>query len=350
MEWTVFQWIGGSLDAMLNTFVSQTASNVILGFQLTILTCVTLYITLTGYAISSGAVEAPFPTFLKQCIKISIIAAFCMTVDSYTATVVSAIHGLESGLADIVSTSNAHSSNIYQVLDESTNKGLNVAYDMLGKAAKREFYELGQMFWDALNALLMAMAVFLIHLPAAATIILAKLGLGVLLGIGPIFIAALMFPVTAQWFDRWFQQALSFALEIAIAMVVVTVGVALFKHLFDQVIVVGDDNPITSFFQILATALLIFFALKKTSGLGSSLAGGISFGAVTFRNMADAVGNVVNPKTTRRDMQSGMMVTAGRTNHMVAGNTVWNPAYRQHVLQNLGKNWGPATGGSVKGN
>ena len=33
-------------------------------------------------------------------------------------------------------------------------------------------------------------------------------------------------------------------------------------------------------------------------------------------------------------MQSGMMVTAGRTNHLAAGNTMWNPAYRQHVLQN----------------
>ncbi len=65
--------------------------------------------------------------------------------------------------------------------------------------------------------------------------------------------------------------------------------------------------------------------------------------------MAHGIGNVVNPKTTRCDMQSGMMVTAGRTNHMIAGNTMWIPAYRQQVLQNMGKKWGPATGGSVNG-
>jgi len=34
----------------------------------------------------------------------------------------------------------------------------------------------------------------------------------------------------------------------------------------------------------------------------------------------------------------GMMVTAGRTNHMIAGNTIWSPAYREHLLQNMGKN------------
>ncbi len=48
-----------------------------------------------------------------------------------------------------------------------------------------------------------------------------------------------------------------------------------------------------------------------------------------------------------RDMQSGMMVTGGRLNHLAAGNTMWNPAYRQHVMQNMGKNWGPASGGSI---
>ena len=267
----------------------------------------------------------------------------------YTSTVVSAIQGLESGLADIMSSPGATSTNVYQVLDKSVSSGLDVAYDMLGKAAKREFYEIGQMFWDLLNALVMAIAVFLIHLPAAATIIMAKLGLGILLGIGPLFIAALMFPITAPWFDKWFQQVMSFILEIAIVMVVVTVGVALYKALFDKVIVTGADNPIASFVQIIALALIVLFALKKTSGMGAQIAGGISFGAVTFRNMAEGVGNVVNPKTTRRDMQSGMMVTAGRTNHMMAGNTMWNPAYRQHVMQNMGKNWGPAKGGKVTG-
>ncbi|AZY51392.1 hypothetical protein [Bordetella avium] len=109
------------------------------------------------------------------------------------------------------------------------------------------------------------------------------------------------------------------------------------------------EDPLRKFVQIIVLALIILFAQRKSSGLGARLAGGIAFDAVTFRSMAQGIGNVVNPKTTRRDMQSGMMVTAGRTNHMIAGNTMWNPAYRQHVLQNMGKNWGAATGGSVNG-
>ncbi len=101
--------------------------------------------------------------------------------------------------------------------------------------------------------------------------------------------------------------------------------------------------------QIIVLALTVFLAQRKTSGFGDKLAGGIAFDAVTFRSMAQDIGNVVNSRTTRRDMQSSVMVTACRTNHMIAGNTMWNPGYRQHVLQTTGKNWGPATGGSVNG-
>ncbi len=106
------------------------------------------------------------------------------------------------------------------------------------------------MLRDGLNALLMAIAVFLIHLPAAAISILAKLGLG------PLFIAALMFPSTAKWFDKWFVQVLAYILEIAITMVVVSVGLALFKALLDKVMRTGTDHPINSFFQIIALIVL----------------------------------------------------------------------------------------------
>ncbi|KRB10407.1 hypothetical protein ASD87_14475 [Achromobacter sp. Root170] len=89
------------------------------------------------------------------------------------------------------------------------------------------------------------------------------------------------------------------------------------------------------------------FVQRKARGVGARRAGGVAFDAVTFRTIAQNNAAVVNPATTSRNMHSGMMVAAGRTNLMIAGNTMWNPAYRQHVLQNMGENWGPATGGSV---
>ena len=83
-----------------------------------------------------------------------------------------------------------------------------------------------------------------------------------------------MFPITATWFDRWFQQAMACILEIAITMVVVTVGVSLFKALFDKVIATNADNPISSFVQIIFLALIVLFALaRKRAALALKLPG-----------------------------------------------------------------------------
>ena len=78
----------------------------------------------TVYTMSTGAVEAPFRTFIKQCTKILIITAFCITANSYTATFVPAIQGLETDFADIMSTPNAQATSIYQVLVTWRKKGL----------------------------------------------------------------------------------------------------------------------------------------------------------------------------------------------------------------------------------
>ena len=103
--------------------------------------------------------------------------------------------------------------------------------------------------------------------------------------------------------------------------------------------------------MVVLTGVLCWIILQA-GGMASGLAGGVSMAATMgIRHLMSPVTgglNIVNPMTTRRDMQSGMMVTARRANHLVAGNTMWNPAYRQHVMQNMGKNWGKATGGSVK--
>ena len=75
----VFQFIGETVQNATNAFVTPAATNLMYALQMIAITGVTLYIVLTGYAISTGAIESPFWTFVKQCVKIVIIAAFALT-------------------------------------------------------------------------------------------------------------------------------------------------------------------------------------------------------------------------------------------------------------------------------
>ena len=177
-----------------------------------------------------------------------------------------------------------------------------------------------------------------------------------MLGIGPVFVALLLWPATSKFFDSWFGQVMTYILRIALVAAVMGLAFKGFDAVINSVDLDSDQNTLFTSLVLITFTLVMFWLLAEANNVAGQLAGGISSAAVTLRGMAQGAmspmqgaANVINRQSTRRDMQSGMMVTAGRLNHLAAGNTLVNPAYRAHVMANLGKNWGKAPGGKVKG-
>jgi type IV secretion system protein VirB6 len=199
----------------------------------------------------------------------------------------------------------------------------------------------------------------LILLPAGAMIIIANAGLTLMLGIGPLFIIGLMWPPTAKFFDSWFGMVLNYILRVALLSAVSAFAVAAFSAYTSSVNPAGDQNTLFTALCMAVMAGILTWLLRETNNIASALAGGMSSVAVSFRDLAAPVaggvraakgaGNMVNPVSTRRDLQSGMMATGTRLDHLMAGNTVLNPAYRQALKDNIGRNWGRKRGGGVTG-
>lgn len=352
----VFQYIGASVLNATNAFVQPAAARLIEAIQLLILTGVTLYIVLTGYAISTGAIESPFWTFVKLCMKIIIIAFFALTADGYFNYVVEAIYGLEQGLTTVMSGA-PDGSNIYQVLDRALAKGFELVQLCQVRGDAAGFTAFGSMIGWYLSCITIALATVLVTVLGAGVIIVAKFSLAIMLGLGPLFIALLMFPATAKFFDSWFGQVLNYVITIVIMSVIMSFAVGAFEQYIDAADFNGSDiNPLIASLQVGALTAVLMWIIMQSGGMASGLAGGVSAAAMSIRQLAmplsaatAAANHIVNAQSTRRDMQSGMMVTAGRSNHIAAGNSILNPAYRQHVMSNLGKNWGSKKGGDVKG-
>lgn len=359
MESNLFEWIGGSIDMTLNSFVQTTSGNVISVFLGPFTIAGGVFFAIMGLMAMGGYIDAPVKHLFKTCFKWLIVGGLALNASTYMGWVVAALQGLETSMADAFSaTGNATAAtSVYQVLDKAVNDGFQIGADMLSKMGKRSWYEAGMMFWDLLNALIIFAATILIALPAGAMVIAAKVLLSIMLGIGPFFIAMLLFgQVTAQWFDRWIGQVLTYIMQIALITTVLSMGVKFFSELTADVLGRTNDHPIGTMLEILLLSGVVFYMLQQAYAVGGALAGGVATAGITLRQMAQgavapgaAINNMVNPMTTRRDMQSGMMTTARAANHWVAGNTMWNPAYRQHIRENVGKNWGPANGGEVSG-
>lgn len=360
MDPMVFQFIGETVSNATDAFVGPAAANLIFGLQMLAVTGVTLYIVLTGYAISTGAIESPFWTFVKQCLKIVIIAAFALSADGYSGHVMDTLNALEVGLSDAMNTSGGPpATSIYQVLDQSLGKGLEIVAECFQQADEAG-WNFGAVLGWAIAGCIVALGTVLVSMLGGAVIIVAKFSLAIIFALGPLFILALMFPITARFFDSWFSQAMNYILTVVIMAIVMTFAMKAYDAFIAGADFSGDgnSNPMFAALQIGALTGVLIWIILQVGGIASGLAGGVSMAAMGVRHLimpvtgglkgAKGVGNMVNPMTTRRDMQSGMMVTARRANHLVGGNTMWNPAYRQHVMQNMGKNWGRAKGGSIK--
>jgi type IV secretion system protein VirB6 len=357
----VFQFIGESVTNATNAFVTPAAQRVMFGIQMLVLTGVTLYITLTGYAIMQGAVQQPFSLFVKQSIKIAIIAVFALTVDGYVNGVTSAFGGLEEGLGGFLTgtpTTNGPTS-IYAVLDQSLGKGFELVNHCFKKADEAG-WSIGSALAWAIDGVVIAIGTIVVAMLGGSVVIVAKFAIAIMFAVGPLFVACLMFPITARFFDSWFGQTLHHTIVVVIVAVVMAFAMKMFNVFVDGADFSGsgDTNPTFAALQIGTVTAVLARMILQIGGMASGLAGGISMAALTLRDLASPVTgglnaarggyNMLNPMSTRRDLESGMLVTARRSNHLVAGNTMWNPAYRQHVLSNLGKNWGRKQGGEVK--
>ncbi|EGH70928.1 type IV secretion system protein, partial [Pseudomonas syringae] len=162
------------------------------------------------------------------------------------------------------------------------------------------------------------------------------------------------FPATQRYFDSWLGQVMTYIFRIALMATVLSLAIVIFNNLVSAVDLESDQNTLYTSLLLIGATVVLARLLDEMNTVSGQLAGGMSLATLTFGRMVAGAtsplrvaGNTINRQSTRRDMQSGMMVTGGRLNHLAAGNTMWNPAYRQHVMQNMGKNWGPAAGGKT---
>lgn len=356
MDAGIFQFIGQFLDTALNPFITETVGNVISIFTVLFIGCAAIHITMMGYSMSLGYIELPFSTFLKTCFKYIFIAALALKADTYMEWVVGSLQSLETGFTSAFAGSGGPSTSVYQVVDAALGKGWGIAADLWEKAGNRGITEMGTMIGEYFNAAIIAVATGLLGVPAGGMIVVAKAALTIMLGIGPLFITLVLWPVTARFFDSWFGQVMTYILRIALISAVLGLAFKGFDAIINSVDLDSEQNTLFTALIIVSFTAVMFWLLAEANSVAGTLAGGASSAALTLRGMAQGAtapmrgaANAINGKTTRRDMQSGQMVTAGRLNHLVAGNTAWNPAYRQHVMQNMGKNWGRAKGGKVSG-
>lgn len=343
MEPNIFQFIGESVTNATAIFTAPAAARLILALKGIVVVCVTIYLMITGYMIMVGAVATPVWSFFVLSARILIVSAFALQIDLYTNTVLEFFTSLEVGLATAMSSTGATPTSVYQSLDQTLGQALSIVTRCFQMAIT---WNPGEAIAWVVTGMLVLLGSGGLLVLGAVVLIIAKFAIAVLFALGPLFIFALLFPVTAKFFEAWFAQVMNYLLVGVIVGIVLAFAMAAFSRFVVGADFSGDGevNPIRAAAEITALTGILGLLIWNARTLAQGLAGGMSLVGVTIRQLA----NVTDPVSTRRDLETGHMVTARRSNHLIAGNTAINPAYRQHVMQNMFKNYGKAKGGKVK--
>ncbi|WP_438391698.1 type IV secretion system protein [Caballeronia sp. DA-9] len=391
----LFTSIGGTLENGTATYVTSTSAALSSALVPVVTTSVTIWIITYGLAVIRGESHEAVPAFAWRGLKVALILAFALGSGIYQSQVISAVNGATTGLAQTIQ--NAAASNgagnpgcgavnasavsggtaggsdtgIYQTLDCYDQQVALVAGAYFKKAAHESvgFSMIGASIGDLICGVVAAIggAIFLIVL--GVEVVMARMLLDLVLGLGPIFIACAAFAPSARFFEAWTAKVANYALLQVLVAAFLGMALSAFSADLTTLGVTGS-SPATNAAALeaqvqttldgasdIATALGLFMTAVFLTMVGwqlpavaSGLAGGATlsgFGSfmagVASRSFVDSLGKALRGARGGRGGQPGGTIdnASGRSGGAGGNGSAGSiPAYQRAARDHLGRDGG----------
>jgi len=230
----LFTAIGGTLENGMSTYVTTVSSALSSALVPIVTTAVTIWVIAYGLAIVRGEAHEAIPAFAWRGLKVASILAFALGSGIYQQQLVEAVSGATSGLAQTIqnaantagggnpgcgsvsgsAVTATNATSIYQTLD-CYDQQIDLVLDAYSEKATHEGLSpsgIAAAIGDIVCGFVAAIggAIFLIVL--AFEVVMGRMLLDLVLGIGPIFIACAAFAPTARFFEAWTAKVANYAL------------------------------------------------------------------------------------------------------------------------------------------
>ncbi len=303
MPWSFYQTFSQQILEPFS-FLTQIAQVLvtlvmpIIGAVLVIKVMVYGYEVLRGQVSQNVLLEVAF-----RNIRPMLVISIALAGGAYAANVVPMVEELRTTLTSLFT--QAPAANSYAALDMSMDKAMQT-FDIMLDDAWENHIRLGVTETDLTGFMMIACAglmlvsLLLYSIVAAAQLLVIDVMLKVLLAIGPLFIAAFVFPATARFFDSWLTTVLKYIVTAALIMLVVGMGNGILDNYANKMLAsAGLMNYVkVAAYSIAAAGLLVYFTLKIPALAGDMLGGaGISVfsPASAAAPAATALNNVTKP-------------------------------------------------------
>src|ERR1700722_9124966 len=281
---TFAAWLNGQLAAYIGDNTARLASIL----EPAIVTVATIYVMAWGYLHLTGKIEEPVLTGLKRIGLLALILGVGLRLWLYNTVIVDTFYNAPAQLAAAV----IGSPDPVGTIDTIWDRGGTVAGILWDRGSTFSFdigFRVAAVLVWCLIGLLCVYAMFLLAL--------SNIALAVLLALGPLFIALLLFETTKRFFEAWIAQLATYALITVLTVMVAALLLQIVLSYATQTAARGSGLFTVDVLHMLLVAALVLLVLRQIMPIAAGLAGGISLNSFGFvsRSLSGAGRSVSKP-------------------------------------------------------
>lgn len=237
-----------------------------------------------SYWQNNASIESSAIDLVKRVVVWGLILGFSMNISGYNSTIVPLVLGLGDGLSQAFTGGGATNAVALDTLAtqivDIVNANASAAWEVEGIGEK-----IGAVIGSTFDNALILITSSLFFVIAAAYIVLVKIFLAILVVLGPIFIAFLLFPATRQYGMNWINQVLNYSLLTLLVNIAGGFFIAYVNTVLGGItgaggaagaLIFNDVVAMSAIIQIVLATLMFVIILWKLPELASSLAGGMA--------------------------------------------------------------------------
>jgi type IV secretion system protein VirB6 len=271
----IAQWVMGQTEHVLDSAINSPMQALFEALAPIIVVGLTLQFIIYAFALMHGEAGMTVTEFFKKSIMVVIISLFFGAGGLYQNDIAKAM----IALPDDVTTLALGTGDVAEDVDKLQQESSEAANAMLG-ASKQPWYN----FMPSTREILVSLLATLISFSSAVVgsiimvvVVVCKVGMSLVVAVGPIFIAATLFEPTKQLFNSWVSQALNFVFLALLAGLVFGLLLQMNIQLL-RMIAIETESGITDVLSLFGAQILVGLASIVIMIMLPGLAAGLSNG------------------------------------------------------------------------
>jgi type IV secretion system protein VirB6 len=259
---TFWTWLNGQLT----TYIGDNTARLAAALEPTVVTLATIYVMGWGYLHLMGKIEEPIGAGLKRIAVVALVLGVGLQLWLYNTVIVDTFYNAPAQLAAAM----VGAGDPVGTIDTIWESGGTVAGNLWDRGGVfTDFgFDLAGAIVYCLVGMLCVYAMFLIALSSIA--------LAILLALGPLFVALLLFDATRRFFSAWISQLANYALITVLTVMIAALLLHIVQSYAAQTAARGTAILTVDALNMVLIAVLVFLVLRQVMPIASGLVGGSS--------------------------------------------------------------------------